>query len=192
VVQRLAGYLAVEEQVGVNGDGDSRESQAARSEAASEFLSYLKLSEIYLTKGATAAEVEVVGTCVYYYLPEAAHDARSRIGICSVFSSEALSQIGSARASCSVGQTSGMWALPRVWRRERFIVQCPLVGDAARIWIASSQIAVRMLQFSYVDVRRRRSDNLRQRQPGSEEGRRRGLCCDTLFTGKPHASNCQE
>jgi hypothetical protein len=151
--------------VGVNGGGDSRESQAARSEAASEFLSYLKLSEIYLTKGATAAEVEVVGTCVYYYLPEAAHDARSRIGIYSVFSSEALSQIGSARASCSVGQTSGMWALPRVWRRERFIVQCPLVGD---------------------------SDNLRQRQPGSEEGRRRGLCCDTLFTGKPHASNCQE
>jgi hypothetical protein len=65
-----------------------------------------------------------------------------------------------------VGQTSGMWSLPRVWRRERFIVWSPLVGDPARIWIASSQIAVRMLQFSYVDVRRRRSDSLRQRYPG--------------------------
>jgi hypothetical protein len=62
-----------------------------------------------------------------------------------------------------------MWALPRVWRRERFIVWSPLVGDPARIWIASSQIAAQMLQFSYVDVRRRRSDKLRQRHPGSEE-----------------------
>jgi hypothetical protein len=61
-----------------------------------------------------------------------------------------------------------MWALPRVWRRKRFIVYSPLVGDPARIWIASSQIAVRMLQFSYVDVRRRRSDRLRQRHPGCE------------------------
>jgi hypothetical protein len=155
VVQRLVGCRAAEAQVGVIGDGDSRGSPAARSEAASEFLSYLKLNEIYLMEGATAAEAEVVGTCVYYYLPEAAHDARSRIGITTVFSSEALSQVGSARASCSVGQTSGMWTLPRVWRRERFIVWSPLVGDPARIWIASRQIAVRMLQFSYVDVRRR-------------------------------------
>ena len=35
-----------------------------------------------------------------------------------------------------------MWALPRMWRRKRFIVQCPLVGDPVRIWIANSQIAV--------------------------------------------------
>jgi hypothetical protein len=83
---------------------DSRESPAARSAAASEFLSCLKLNEIYSMKGATAAEVEVVGTCVYYYLPEAGHDARSRIGSTTVFSSEALSQIGGARASCSVGR----------------------------------------------------------------------------------------
>jgi hypothetical protein len=69
-----------EAQVGVICGGDSRESPAARSAAASESLSCLKLDEIYLMEGATAAEVEVVGTCVYYYLRVAAQDARSRIG----------------------------------------------------------------------------------------------------------------
>jgi hypothetical protein len=70
----------------------------------------------------TAGEVEVVGTCVYYYLAGPGHDARSRIGITFVFSSEALFQIGSAREWCSVGQDVRNGALPRVWRRERFIV----------------------------------------------------------------------
>jgi hypothetical protein len=39
---------------------------------------------------AAAEEVEVVGTCVYYYLAGPGHDARSRIGMRFVFSSEAL------------------------------------------------------------------------------------------------------
>lgn len=59
-----------------------------------------------MKKGATAAEVvEVVGTCVYYYLPEAGHDARSRIGrtTCVQFGGSFF-QIGGARASCRVGQ----------------------------------------------------------------------------------------
>jgi hypothetical protein len=160
----------VEELVGAVAGGDSRGNQAARSEEASESLSYLKLNEMYSTEGATAAEVEVVGTCVYYYLPEAGHDARSRIGTntCVQFGGSFSDWERQGVVQCGTG-TSGMWALPRVWRRERFIVQSPLVGDPARIWIASSQIAVQMLQFSYVYVRRRRSDNLRQRHPGSEQ-----------------------
>lgn len=147
------------ELVGVIVDGDSRENQAARSEVASEFLSYLKLNAVYSTEEATAAAEEVVGTCVYYYLPGAGHDARSRIGTntCVQFGGSFSDWERQGVVQCGTG-TSGMWALPRVWRRERFIVQSPLVGDPARIWIASSQIAVRMLQISYVDVRRRRSD----------------------------------
>ena len=48
-----------------------------------------------------------------------------------------------APGSCAVlDRTSGMWALPRVWRRKRFIVQRALVGDPVRIWIAHRQIAV--------------------------------------------------
>jgi hypothetical protein len=170
VVQRLAEYPAVGERAGAVAGGDSRGNPEAKSEAASESLSCLQRSERCWTEGATAAEVEVVGTCVYYYLPEAGHDARSRIGTktCVQFGGSCSDWGRQGVVQCRTG-TSGMWALPRVWRRKRFIVYSPLVGDPARIWIASSQIAVRMLQFSYVDVRRRRSDRLRQRHPGSEE-----------------------
>jgi len=186
VVQRLAGCPTGEaELVGVTGDEDNRGNQAARSAVAFESLSYLKLDEIYSMKGATAAEVEVVGTCVYYYLSEAGHDARSRIGRITVFLCSVrrlFLRLGAPGRRAVSDSTSGMWALPRVWRRKRFIVQRPLVGGPVRIWIANSQIAVRMLQFSYVDVRRRRSDDLRQRHPGSEEQRGRGLARNTLLS----------
>jgi hypothetical protein len=91
----LAGVIAGE---------DSRGNQAAKSAAASESRSYLKLDGIDSTEGATAAEVQVVGTCVYYYLPEAGDDARSRIGTNTCVHFGGSSQIRSARASCSVGQ----------------------------------------------------------------------------------------
>lgn len=193
VVQRLAGYPRVGEWAGEVGDGDSRGIRAAKSEEASESLSYLKLNEMILTEGATAAQAEVVGTCVYYYLPVAGHDARSRIGTttCVQFGGSFSDWERQGVVQCRTG-TSGMWALPRVWRRKRFIVQSSLVGEHARIWIASSQIAARMLQFSYVDVRRRRSDRLRQRHPGSEQDAGRGFDGETLSSGKPHANNRQE
>jgi hypothetical protein len=70
----------------------------------------------------TTAEEVVVGTCVYYYLAGPGHDARSRIGINFVFHFGGSFQIGSAREWCSVGQDVRNGALPRVWRRERFIV----------------------------------------------------------------------
>lgn len=47
-----------------------------------------------LREGATGVGGEkVVGTCVYYYLPGAGHDARSRIWITFVFRLEALFRI---------------------------------------------------------------------------------------------------
>jgi hypothetical protein len=170
VVQRLAEYPAEAERAGAGAGGGSRGNPGAKSAAASESRSYLVVGERWSTEGATAAEAEVVGTCVYYYLLEAGHDARSRIGTktCVPFGGSFSDWERQGVVQCRTG-TSGMWALPRVWRRKRFIVCSPLVGDPARIWIASSQIAAWMLPFSYVDVRRRRSDKLRQRHPGSEE-----------------------
>jgi hypothetical protein len=86
VVQRLAVCpTARAELVGVIVCEDNLGSPAARSAEAFEFRSYLKLDEIEPTRGATAAEEEVVGTCVYYYLSGAGHDARSRIGRVTVF-----------------------------------------------------------------------------------------------------------
>ena len=87
VVQHLAGSLA-----GEVGGENSRGSQGARRWEASASRSYLEQDERLLSKGAMAAaeEVEVVGTCVYYYLAGPGHDARSRIGMMFVFSSEAL------------------------------------------------------------------------------------------------------
>jgi len=108
VLQHLAVCLtAGAELVGVVVGEDNPKIPAARSAVAFEFRSYLKLNEMNSTEGATAAEVEVVGTCVYYYLSEAGHDARGRIGRITVYlvsSPEAHSQIRSVRASCSVGQ----------------------------------------------------------------------------------------
>ena len=86
MVQRLVGSLAGE----VCGE-NSRGSQGARRWEVSGSQSYLEQDEKLLSEGATAAEeVEVVGTCVYYYLAGPGHDARSRIGMRFVFSSEAL------------------------------------------------------------------------------------------------------
>jgi hypothetical protein len=129
VVQRLAEYPAAAELAGVIAGGDSRGSRAERSEEVSESQSYLKLSEVVWMEGATAAEVEVVGTCVYYYLPEAGHDARSRIwtNTCVQFGGSFTDWERQGVVQCGTG-TSGMWALPRVWRRERFIVQSALVA----------------------------------------------------------------
>lgn len=109
------------------------------------------------------------------------HEAALGESLCFLCSVRRLSlRLGAPGRRAVSDSTSGMWALPRVWRRERFIVQRPLVGGPVRIWIASSQIAVRMLQFSYVDVRWIRSDDLRQRQPGSEDRFGRGLARNTL------------
>jgi hypothetical protein len=102
----------------------------------------------------------VVGTCVYFYLAGPRHDARSRIG------STACVQLGgSFRDSESQGvvqrsdRMSGMWALPRVWRRERFIVK----RAPCRIpctYLDRQQADRRpSASFSYDDVRRRRSDS---------------------------------
>ena len=87
MVQRLVGSLA-----GEVGGENSRGSQGGRRWEVSGSQSYLKQDEKLLSEGATAAEeeVEVVGTCVYYYLAGPGHDARSRIGMMFVFSSEAL------------------------------------------------------------------------------------------------------
>lgn len=94
-------------------------------------------------------EEEVVGTCVYYYLPEPGHDARSRIGSCTcVHFGGSFCKLGAPGSGAVLDRTSGMRALPRVWRRKRFIVQRPLVGDGARIWIAHSPIAARLLECS--------------------------------------------
>jgi hypothetical protein len=153
VVQHPAGCPTVAaEQAGAVVDEDNLGNLAARSAVAFESPSYLKLNEIRLRKGATAAEVEVVGTCVYYYLPGAGHDARSRIGRITVFLCSVrrlFFRLGAPGRRAVWDRTSGMWALPRVWRREKFIVQRPLVGGPVpvRIWIASSQIAVRINQL---------------------------------------------
>lgn len=111
---------------------------------------------------------------VYYYLPGPGHDARSRIGsttLCSV--RRLFFELGGRQGvvQCWTGRQE-CGHLPRVWRRERFIVQRPLVGDPVRIWIANSQIAARMLQFSNVDVRRRRSDTLDLEQKKDADGGR--------------------
>lgn len=118
--------------MGVAACEESRESQAGRRREVFAFLSCLEVGERDLTKGATTAEeLEVVGTCVYYYLPGPGHDARSRIEhhLCSV--RRLFFRIWEGRqgvVQCWTG-TSGMWALPRVWRRARgFIVQGALVG----------------------------------------------------------------
>jgi hypothetical protein len=104
VVQHLVGFL-----VGVVADEKSQESPAARRRAASAFPSYLEQREMQLSEGATAAEeVEVVGTCVYYYLPGPGHDARSRIGFTSVSSSEALFRLGAPGSGAVLDRTSGM------------------------------------------------------------------------------------
>lgn len=113
VVQRLAGSPA-----GAVGDGSSRESQGAKRWEVSGSRSYLEQDEKMLSEGATAAEVEVVGTCVYYYLAGPGHDARSRIGMRVVFSSEALFKLGATGRGAVLDKTSGVGALPRVWRRE--------------------------------------------------------------------------
>ncbi len=92
VVQRLAGSPA-----GAVGDGSSRESRGARRWEVSGSRSYLEQQdEKWLSEGASAAaeEVEVVGTCVYYSLAGPGDDARSRIGMWFVFSSEALFRFG--------------------------------------------------------------------------------------------------
>jgi hypothetical protein len=60
-----------------------------------------------LSEGARAAEVEVVGTCVYYYLAGPGHDARSRIGIQVVFGSEALFKWGASGRGAELDRTSG-------------------------------------------------------------------------------------
>lgn len=62
-------------------DEDNHESREAKRGGASGFPSCLEMNESDLTEGAATAEeeVEVVGTCVYYYL-SGPHDARSRIG----------------------------------------------------------------------------------------------------------------
>lgn len=84
-------------------------------------------------------------------------------------------QTGSIRAWCRVGQDVRNAALPLVWRHEWFIVEKPLVGDPVRIWIASSQIAAGLLEFSNGDVKvERRSDALKQRPPGKRTGCRPG------------------
>lgn len=113
MVQRLVGSLA-----GEVGGENSRGSQGARRWEVSGSQSYLEQDEKLLSEGATAAEeVEVVGTCVYYYLAGPGHDARSRIGMMFVFSSEALFKLGAAGSGAVLDKTSGMGALPRVWRR---------------------------------------------------------------------------
>jgi hypothetical protein len=128
VVQSLAGSPAAEaERVGAVDDEGSGGSQAGRRRVTSEFPSCLEQSELYLADGAEAEEEEVVvGTCVYYYLSGPGHNARSRIG-----STACVLSGGSSRDSGCQGvvqrsdRMSGMWALPRVWRRERFIVKRP-------------------------------------------------------------------
>ena len=89
MVQRLVGSLA-----GEVGGENSRGSHGARRWEVSGSQSYLEQDEKLLSEGATAAEeVEVVGTCVYYYLAGPGHDARSRIWITFVFRLEALFRI---------------------------------------------------------------------------------------------------
>ena len=137
MVQRLVESLA-----GVDGAKSSHESLAGRRWEVSVFRSCWGQEQeqeqkqeqeqeqqqcwLSMSEGATAAaadEVEVVGTCVYYYLPGPGHDARSRIGmhVCVQFGGSF--QIGSGREWCSVGQDVRNGALPRVWRREWFIVE---------------------------------------------------------------------
>lgn len=103
MVQRLAGFLA-----GATADGNSHGSPVARIREVSGSLSYLEEVSKSLSEGATRVEVEVVGTCVYYYLAGPGHDARSRIRITFVFSSEALFSLGAAGSSAVLDRTSGM------------------------------------------------------------------------------------
>jgi hypothetical protein len=53
-------------------------------------------------------------------------------------------RLGAPGCRAVLDRTSGMQTLPQVWRHERFIVSCALVGDPVDIWIASGQIAVRV------------------------------------------------
>jgi hypothetical protein len=100
----------------------SGESQAARRRGAFGFPSYLEESEQYLADVAAAAEEVVVGTCVCYYL-SAGHDLCTKPHwehlLCPV--RRLYSKLGLPGSGAKVGQDSGMWALRRVWRRERFI-----------------------------------------------------------------------
>jgi hypothetical protein len=104
VVQHLA-----ESRAGAGGDGHSRERMAGRRGGASESQSCLKEVEKQVAERATGVEEEeVVGTCVYYYLPGPGHDAGSRIGITSVFSLEALFRLGASGRGAELDRTSGM------------------------------------------------------------------------------------
>jgi hypothetical protein len=57
------------------------------------------------------------------------------------------------------------WTGRQEWGTASSVAACEvyssmsLVGDPVRIWIASSQIVRRMLEFSNSDLRRRRSDS---------------------------------
>ena len=60
--------------------GDDTDDQGMREEEKSEAFEFRSLLEQRQRNLADVAAVEVVvGTCVYYYLSAAGHDARSRI-----------------------------------------------------------------------------------------------------------------
>lgn len=104
MVQHLAESL-----VGAGGDGSSRESLEGRRREASASQSWLEEVEKRVVEGGPGVEEEeVVGTCVYYYLPEPGHDARSRIWITFVFSLEALFRLGASGRGAELDRTSGM------------------------------------------------------------------------------------
>ena len=104
VVQHLGESL-----VGGGDDGRSRGSPVGRRREVSESPSCLKRVEEQWTEGATGEEEEeVVGTCVYCYLPEPGHDARSRIWITFVFKLEALFRLGASGRGAELDRTSGM------------------------------------------------------------------------------------
>jgi hypothetical protein len=90
------------------------------------------------------------------------------------------------------------WTGRQEWGTASSVAACEvyssmsLVDDPVRIWIASSQIVARMLEFSNCDVRRRRSDSIKQRSPGKRKDADGGGPADTLFTRKPHANRQEQ
>ena len=143
--------------VGVGNEG----SLVGRRRVTSGFPSFLKQSVQSSAEGAVAVEeVVVVGTCVCCYLSRLGHDARSRIG------STACVQVGGSfrKLGCQgvvqrSDRTSGMWALPRVWRRERFIVKRAPCRRPCTYLDRQQPDRRPGASYSYVDVKRRRSDS---------------------------------
>lgn len=163
VVQRLVGSPTAEAgRVGADVDEGNGGIQVERRRVASGFLSYLRQSELYSADGAEAEEEEqlVVGTCVCYYLSGPGHDARSRIGstACVQFGAS-FRNMGCQGVVQRSDRMSGMWALPRVWRRERFIVKRAPCRRACTYLDRQQPDRRPSASFSYVDVRRRRSDS---------------------------------